>query len=1115
MVFVRASQARSITAVVTGQKATGISLVAGKQLGNKGAVGAAFRWNGVQLSFINAHLAARPERVMQRNEHYKAVMQGLDLCTSLRAQQLGLTAVSEHTWFLGDLNYRVDLPFDDAHSACKELDFARLSGADQLLKQIASGNVLSGFSEGPLEFLPTYRWERSSDFISYKRGQAPSYTDRILHQSLPGVADKLSLVEYTSAPQYYGSDHRPVRALYELSLRTQYLPPPPLLTHTLIPFPTFFSRVDSLFGPVPVIQLQQLRVTGYSALDAPGVMFLSLYSPGLLQSHDPPACSSAVAATGVTQEQAEELVQLKGILHKEEKERRTAEKRGMKMREASEKAMHKAKAAELKANRTTPLGHSDGAGGAGGAPHEGPFRSRGDSVDGDLTDSDTEEGGGAPAAPFTGISTTQHTMMARSDSMSVADPERLQLLALACEYDFPDGVSPVCPALWDPRVLGSSHLVVAAHRVVLTQDGQVAGGEDVDHPIVATAAVPLKTVVDAAAAAVTFASMSASGAGGAQGSARLPGRHRNSTMQVNSFAKTFDEHGVPLPLRCDAAPFSVPLYSSGVKVAQLSGKVALRANTQPGVKEFLAQGDDTQQWLGSDTQFADSLQSLVALMDDMQDAVLPGGGTKAELAAPAAPSARSSLKPGALPSVAEGATSALGETTLDSDISPPEGIEAPTRRVSVERREGAAAGAPRRASKRGSILALHRATRNSDTGTVTPMSRLASTAMLPPAMPNVSKLSLMSPDLKRSHSRTASVARPASKSTTIGASSTASRETSGDSRRLPPSRKVAMSQTPTRRNGSVSRRSLAIPANFTLAKTAVTLPSDHAGLAADADAAAAAAASGSADEEEQQQGMDASRIATADSELSVDSERTQSQNSSASERTSAPSSSPSHSEAPAASASGGGQSAHQDSTRKPSSLATSVPAAAPATEPKVQADSSESQPPAPISRRLVAVTGLRPPPPQRSSPSTAGSASPRSTSQPQEDDSSTSAKSASLVALRTHKRGALKLPAGAVAAASASSSDAPPASDSPHTPASTGQADPKASDDSLVLPSGRVRRLAGKKIVRTSGKPQPPGAKVPPPGVKPPSSAVPAFAKPAVPPPKVPKRPTKSAPKPE
>lgn len=66
--------------------------------------------------------------------------------------------------------------------------------------------VLSGFTEGRIDFAPSYRWERDVEEFSWKRGQAPSYTDRVFHRSLPGVASLLRQTAYKSATFMFGSD---------------------------------------------------------------------------------------------------------------------------------------------------------------------------------------------------------------------------------------------------------------------------------------------------------------------------------------------------------------------------------------------------------------------------------------------------------------------------------------------------------------------------------------------------------------------------------------------------------------------------------------------------------------------------------------------------------------------------------------------------------------------------------------------------------------------------------------------------------------------------------------------------------------------------------------------
>lgn len=67
--FIRTVHVNDITRVSSGYEATGVSLakeITGKQFGNKGGVGVSFAWCGVPLCFINAHLAARPTRIKER-----------------------------------------------------------------------------------------------------------------------------------------------------------------------------------------------------------------------------------------------------------------------------------------------------------------------------------------------------------------------------------------------------------------------------------------------------------------------------------------------------------------------------------------------------------------------------------------------------------------------------------------------------------------------------------------------------------------------------------------------------------------------------------------------------------------------------------------------------------------------------------------------------------------------------------------------------------------------------------------------------------------------------------------------------------------------------------------
>jgi phosphatidylinositol-3,4,5-trisphosphate 5-phosphatase 1 len=244
VIFIHSEHVRFISVVETCSEATGISIakkLTGKQLGNKGAVAIGFRWHDTPLCFIGSHLAARPERVLKRNSNYQQIIEklslkmGQDLCvggkSGKRAPQL--THVFEHVFWLGDLNYRLDHMFSHAVNLVANGDWSKLVLADQLKREMKSGRAFAEFHEGSLNTCPSYRWNRTEHQFSDKRGKSPSYTDRILWRSMPGVQhDIKTIVDFQTHVDIFGSDHRPVSSGFQLLLRLPYVPlPGPVSNH--------------------------------------------------------------------------------------------------------------------------------------------------------------------------------------------------------------------------------------------------------------------------------------------------------------------------------------------------------------------------------------------------------------------------------------------------------------------------------------------------------------------------------------------------------------------------------------------------------------------------------------------------------------------------------------------------------------------------------------------------------------------------------------------------------------------------------------------------------------------------------------------------------------------
>lgn len=123
-----------------------------------------------------------------------------------------------HLFWFGDLNYRCELPFAAA-VACAERhtpqDLEALLATDQLRREMREGRAFAGFSEAPITFAPTYKYEmegRHPRRFANKREQSPSYCDRVLTRSLPGIAAELTPKQYQPVPTVLLSDHVPVHA---------------------------------------------------------------------------------------------------------------------------------------------------------------------------------------------------------------------------------------------------------------------------------------------------------------------------------------------------------------------------------------------------------------------------------------------------------------------------------------------------------------------------------------------------------------------------------------------------------------------------------------------------------------------------------------------------------------------------------------------------------------------------------------------------------------------------------------------------------------------------------------------------------------------------------------
>ena len=226
---------------------TGVGLMG--MMGNKGGVAVRLSLYDSSLCFVCAHLAAHRENIAGRNSDFKNIIErsvfaadpaNIEVPTNIagddslgnivmpkRAALQNLSRdlqILDHeiVYWIGDLNYRIDDVFstEEVFALIEAKELGQLRDKDQLNIERAKGNVFQGWSEGVLEFPPTYKYQPGTDMYDRrpeKKIRAPAWCDRVLWKSLhPSAVRQLN---YRCA-QLHPSDHKPVSSMLSCDLRT-------------------------------------------------------------------------------------------------------------------------------------------------------------------------------------------------------------------------------------------------------------------------------------------------------------------------------------------------------------------------------------------------------------------------------------------------------------------------------------------------------------------------------------------------------------------------------------------------------------------------------------------------------------------------------------------------------------------------------------------------------------------------------------------------------------------------------------------------------------------------------------------------------------------------------
>ncbi|KAM3619855.1 uncharacterized protein V6R79_014724 [Siganus canaliculatus] len=227
IILVKPEHENRISHVFSDSVKTGIA----NTLGNKGAVGVSFMFNGTSFGFVNSHLTSGSEKKLRRNQNYTNILRFLNLGDK-KLSPFDITHQFTHLFWLGDLNYRVEFPSTEAEyivTKIKQQQYQELLSKDQLTLERNEGKVFLHFDEEEITFPPTYRFERDTrDKYAYTKAKAtgtkynlPSWCDRVLRKSYPLV--HVVCQAYGCTNDIMTSDHSPVFASFEVGVASQFV----------------------------------------------------------------------------------------------------------------------------------------------------------------------------------------------------------------------------------------------------------------------------------------------------------------------------------------------------------------------------------------------------------------------------------------------------------------------------------------------------------------------------------------------------------------------------------------------------------------------------------------------------------------------------------------------------------------------------------------------------------------------------------------------------------------------------------------------------------------------------------------------------------------------------
>lgn len=209
-------------------------------MGNKGAVGLHLVVHRTAICIINAHLAAGQTNVSKRNEDINTILKSMDFNAARRAEvQINASAnvsVDQSVFselyprdhdlviVVGDLNYRLTLPYETAVQLANANRISELLQYDQLTNELKNPHTpWQNFIAFTPTHVPTYRFDIGTDnYDTSEKHRIPSFTDRIcMWWRRKSMAPRIHLDRLVALMEVRSSDHKPVQGLLRVPISVE------------------------------------------------------------------------------------------------------------------------------------------------------------------------------------------------------------------------------------------------------------------------------------------------------------------------------------------------------------------------------------------------------------------------------------------------------------------------------------------------------------------------------------------------------------------------------------------------------------------------------------------------------------------------------------------------------------------------------------------------------------------------------------------------------------------------------------------------------------------------------------------------------------------------------